>query len=606
MPGAIKEPVNVPSLKLNISGHPMPNRLEEALLSIEVENNLYLPDTATLKFVLDVMEEPKTKLADSDMLDVMSQGASLRIHDEANELFDGEIVSVSIEFNSITRQGGFYLLVQAFDRSHQLHRGRKTETFLQMSISDIAKKVIKGAKLKPEVDPVSGVLDYVIQSNQTDWEFLWQLADRVGYEVLAVDDKVLFKRPRQTSGSPIKLDWGEELIQFRSRKSTVKQISDVKVRAWDRDSKKAIIGQANVTNNFPTTADRRSGAAQATSAFGHSSMVVVDYPLANQDQATTLAQSVLDGISGEFIQAEGTTAQGNSKLKPGVEVEISGLGKNSGQYLVTATTHSLNRSEGQSTTFKIGGRNPQTFFPALDGRIKGDHGLSKVQGAVLGVVTNNKDPQNLCRVKIEFPWLDEKVETDWAPIALAGAGADRGFQWIPAVGDQALVVFEHGDIHRPCILGTIWSSKDKPPSPNKDVIGPDGKVDRIQIKSREGQALVINDKSGQRSIGINNPDSKITINQDNKVIEILSNGDINITGQNGKITLLGQDLELKSSGNLLIDASANLEIKAGANLSLKGGAKTDLEGQMTSVKGVQTTVEGGTMAEIKAPMVKIN
>jgi len=598
----------VPKLEVKIDGSTVSDALNDALMSIEVDNNLYLPDIATIRFILDEMEDPLTGIPDSTLKDSMNQGSKLTINDGSFEIFDGEITSVGIEFSAIVPKGGLYAILHASDRAHRLHRGRKTETFLQMSISDIANKVINDAQLSPDVDSTSGVLDYVIQANQTDWEFLWQLADRTGYELYVEGSKVCFKQPRQTAGAPIDLNWGQELIQFRSRRSTAHQIPKVTVRAWDRDTKEVIIGQASAGEGMPEVTDTRPGATQASSAFGDASLVMVGNPMDNQEQAATFAQSVSDCIAGEFIQAEGTTFDGMGAILPGVQVNIIGMGSYSGKYMVTSTAHILNRTEGQRTKFRVGGRSPQLFPTGDNSGSNHSRGLARVEGVVLGLVTNNDDPDGLCRVKIAFPWLGDQVETNWAPIAALGAGKSRGMQWLPAVGDQALVAFEHGDIHRPYVIGLLWSETDLPPNTNSEVTGTDGKVDLVEIKSREGQSLSINDKPDDRSIGISGPgaESKIMINHDSKLIEVSSNKDIKISGSSGKITVEGQDLEIKSSGNLVIDASVNLEITAGANLTLKGGAQAALEGQMTSVKGVQTTVEGSAMTVVKAPMVQIN
>ena len=182
-----------------------------------------------------------------------------------------------------------------------------------------------------------------------------------------------------------------------------------------------------------------------------------------------------------------------------------------------------------------------------------------------------------------------------------------GLQWIPAVGDQVIVCFEHGDVNRPYVLGSLWSGTDKPPETNKSVVGSDGKVDLIEIKSREGQTFKINDKPKSREIGISGPTNsgKIIIKHDDKSIEIDSNGDVTIKGTN-KITVEGKDIDLKSSGNLTLDASSNITLKAGRNLSLKG-LKADLEGsQSASVKGAQAALEGSGMTTIKGGLVKIN
>ena len=59
--------VSIPHFDIKISGSSISDDLNSALVSVEIDNNLYLPDTANLKFLLDVMEDPVTKLPDTDM-----------------------------------------------------------------------------------------------------------------------------------------------------------------------------------------------------------------------------------------------------------------------------------------------------------------------------------------------------------------------------------------------------------------------------------------------------------------------------------------------------------------------------------------------------------
>ncbi len=135
------------------------------------------------------------------------------------------------------------------------------------------------------------------------------------------------------------------------------------------------------------------------------------------------------------------------------------------------------------------------------------------------------------------------------------------------------------------------------------------RVGRIVEVSREGSGLLISDESKKRFVVITDKqgDNKITVKADDKEIEILSNGDINIKGAKGKITVEAKDLELKSSTNIKISASQKLEITAGTDLALKGSMNTSVEGGIKmEVKGTQTSVQGTAMTEIKAPMVKIN
>lgn len=122
----------------------------------------------------------------------------------------------------------------------------------------------------------------------------------------------------------------------------------------------------------------------------------------------------------------------------------------------------------------------------------------RIQGAVVALVASVDDPQGQGRVKLEYPWLDDQAVSPWARLASPMAGPDRGFVFRPEPRDEVLVVFEHGDIRRPFVIGALWNGRDAMPSER----GPDKANDIRLIKSRSGQVVVINDKSGEESITV--------------------------------------------------------------------------------------------------------
>ena len=81
---------------------------------------------------------------------------------------------------------------------------------------------------------------------------------------------------------------------------------------------------------------------------------------------------------------------------------------------------------------------------------------------MLGVVTNNKDPEDLGRVRVQYPSLGGDVEGAWARIATASAGNARGLLMLPVVGEEVLIGFEHDDTTRPYVLGSLFNGVDKP------------------------------------------------------------------------------------------------------------------------------------------------
>jgi uncharacterized protein involved in type VI secretion and phage assembly len=607
------EPV-APQISLNIGGSSAPADLIDKISEVEVENNLHLPDMFTIRIHLRATGEKSFDVVDNLMKDYLSQDKEVEIGHQSGSrtqvFMVGEITSVSLELSATIPGSPVMAVIQGYDKSHRLHRGHHTRTFVNMSYSDIVTKVARESGLRAKVESTSDVFDYVIQANQSNWDFLWQLANRTGYEMFMDGGVLCFKKPWKGKETMVDLAWGSSLVQFRARTSTAFQTSDITVRGWDSIKKESIVGKSTKGKGAPDLGDTRSGAAQAESAFGASNLVLVEQPVRTQAEADAMAQSLADAIASGFVIAEGSTNPGMAGVLPGVTVRITGMGKRmSGDYFVTASTHHMSAEEGYTTSFVVGGRRSLTLSESVDSGGKSRE-LAYGGGVVVGLVTDNNDPDDLSRVKLQFPWLDDSVESDWARIAAPGAGKERGLHWLPEVNDEVLVAFEHGDMHRPYVLGGLWSQPDPPPASNKDSVDSGGAVQLRGLRSREGFILEVSDKPGSQYISIANPDhdSRVKIDHDHKVLEVVSNGDIIIKGPKGKIIVeAGQDVEIKAGGNLKIEASANIDIIASANLTMKGGLQTSVEaGANMSISGVQTSVEGSAMAELKGGLVRIN
>ncbi len=60
-------------------------------------------------------------------------------------------------------------------------------------------------------------------------------------------------------------------------------------------------------------------------------------------------------------------------------------------------------------------------------------------------------------------FLSEVVLGAWLRAAQNRPAGAAGF-FLPEVGDEVLVDFEHGDIDRPVVIGFLWNGKDRPPN----------------------------------------------------------------------------------------------------------------------------------------------
>lgn len=126
----------------------------------------------------------------------------------------------------------------------------------------------------------------------------------------------------------------------------------------------------------------------------------------------------------------------------------------------------------------------------------GDALAGRIFGAVTAVVSNVDDPDRLGRVKVRYPWLKDDSESPWARIVSFLAGADRGAVFRPETGDEVLVLFEHGDMRFPYVIGALWNGKDAMPSER----GADGDNAVRLIKSRSGHQVVIDDTAGAEKV----------------------------------------------------------------------------------------------------------
>ncbi len=188
-------------------------------------------------------------------------------------------------------------------------------------------------------------------------------------------------------------------------------------------------------------------------------------------------------------------------------------------------------------------------------------------GVVVGVVTNNQDPDGMGRVKVKFPWLSDEHESHWARVAVPMAGGGSGVYFLPEVDDEVLVVFEHGDVRFPYVLGALWNGKDAPPSTNDD-----GKNNLRLIKSRSGHTVKLNDEDGKESIEIidKSGNNSIVIDTAANTLTITSDKDITLSATKGTIKLDAQKVEIKSSAGAKLEAGAEMEVKASATMTVKG------------------------------------
>jgi uncharacterized protein involved in type VI secretion and phage assembly len=213
---------------------------------------------------------------------------------------------------------------------------------------------------------------------------------------------------------------------------------------------------------------------------------------------------------------------------------------------------------------------------------------SRVYEPVIAIVTDNKDPSKLGRVKIKIPVLSETDTTTWVPIVMLGAGKNRGWFFIPEKDDEVLVLFEHGDMDRPLVVGALWNGKDKPPDKN-----PGGNPRRV-IKSRGGSKIIFDDDKNLLIVEDGAGKGRITMDAENNKITIEAIvGDVALQAPTGNIQIVANEVELK--------AGSNLEIHAGAAMAWGTDASATIKGSQTTLSGAKVNVNCGSASAPAAP-----
>ena len=189
---------------------------------------------------------------------------------------------------------------------------------------------------------------------------------------------------------------------------------------------------------------------------------------------------------------------------------------------------------------------------------------TSIPGIVIGIVTDNDDPEKLGRVRVQYPWLGDEAESYWARLARPAAGKDHGFLWVPQSGDEVAVAFEHGDVAHPIVIGSLWNGVDKPPAQMMDGLFDDGKVKRTATVSPGGHKIITYEDPGDSGMMLitENKGFRLILGQSDKRLKLYSEGKLEIIATG--------DLEMKVDGAIKIEAGKTIDIKANSNLTVKG------------------------------------
>lgn len=190
--------------------------------------------------------------------------------------------------------------------------------------------------------------------------------------------------------------------------------------------------------------------------------------------------------------------------------------------------------------------------------------LDTTSNLTTAIVTNNNDPDNLGRVKVQYSWSLETDESYWARVVTPMAGNDMGVYFIPEVDDEVLVAFIDGNIEYPIIIGSLWNQSDIPPESNSNAENNIRKIKsrsgheinfddsengngKLELLSASGHKIVLDDKSGSENILIEDSSgSSIQLDSTSNKLSIKSNVEVSIDATN---------ISINATGNLVLSGA---------------------------------------------------
>lgn len=208
-------------------------------------------------------------------------------------------------------------------------------------------------------------------------------------------------------------------------------------------------------------------------------------------------------------------------------------------------------------------------------------------GVHYGIVVQNKDPDNLDRIKVRFPWLDsgDTDQSHWVQLVTPMEGPKFGWYTLPDIDDVVVIMFIAGDSSQPVVLGGVWSKPDFSPETNED-----GQNNFRGFRSRAGHRMVFDDskagtkfyladKTGKNMIGMGKFAKDGAGPNVCAVFKppMSGEGGISVSTMEGKMEITAKTkLSIKASQNIKINAKTTIDIKAGSTFEMEGSSAAKL------------------------------
>ena len=452
-----------------------------------------------------------------------------------------------------------HILVSGYSETYRLETDLNFNSWTGCTLADIIKEMTSKAGVSARINPeYTEKLDYVCQYNESDFTFIKRLALQYNEWLYYDGIDLVFGRPVHLPDA-VKLEFGTSLSSL-----------DIGVKALAKPAKVFSYHSLNdqtiaaETPNKPTDKDQlgheafqaslgmyRNPARQYALPRIQYTSEMTRYVRKKQEAATAESHYVL-GQSETPTLVTGSVVDLKSSF---LERAGSLTSESLGEFFITEITHTVGEDCYYSNTFKA--------IPAVVDTLPEPEVEMPIAEPQMARVTRNDDKFGHGRVQVQMNWQTEKMSTDWIRVMAPDGGSsdqvesNRGFVFIPEVGDQVLVGFRHGDPNRPYVMGSLFNG----------TTGAGGFAENHlkSLTTRSGSTITFDDSAHTILLQTTHA-NKIFVDEKNGTIAISSAEEVNINTKN---------VNINASEDMKINVGKNLELNVGEDTNISiGGSKT--------------------------------
>ena len=485
-------------------------------------------------------------------------GESIVVKAANTPIFVGVVTNVQLH-----REGSDFgcIIVSGYSATYRMETAHSCFSWNDRTIGDVVKKLCEQAKVQLELNPeFKETKDFICQYEESDFDFIRRLAHQYQEWMYFDGTKLIFGKPRKLA-DPIRLEYGTTLSSLDIGLQTLARSEQVFSYHSGADRE-----MQRMTPNLAYGHDKLAGDAFRAS-LGMFSKPARQHALPRISNATELDNYTGRKQAAETAETHYITAESQvPTLRVGSVISlyssflkrVGDLSEESlGNFIIIEITHEVSQGSYYKNRFKA--------IPATIKALPSPKVRMPLAETQMATVLSNADPQGKGRVRVCMNWQTDGMQTGWVRVMTPDGGSssdvksNRGFVFIPEVGDQVLLGFRHGDPARPYVMGSLF---------NGTTGGGGGSNNSIKsLKTRSGISVILND--------------------DNKSLEIKDAG--------------GSSIHLDGNGNILINAPKNIQLHAGNDMSLMVGH--DLQ---VNVGNSQTTNIGNMLLTNVVQKILVN